>query len=238
MDIKGMYIFNSESGVTLFSKRMLDVQEDLFTAFISAIRGFFKSLSLGGLSSFSTEYYTFYLANFKCVSATLIVDVKDKTDKYYNVSYDICKEFYSRYHLCIESPTFLYVPDVDNFSSCISEIIERNKKLVEKRQELIQLFKLSKSGELEEFEYINEQQLYDEELFIAINNITRKIYIVENAQYDIPGRLLYMANKEVKSLNQSNYRSECSINNVTDIWDLERIVGVIDNLLTGATIEI
>ena len=61
MTIEGVYIFKSDSGITLYSKKEVDVQEDLFSAFLSALKGFFNSFSLGGLSSFASENYIVYL---------------------------------------------------------------------------------------------------------------------------------------------------------------------------------
>ena len=241
MPIQGIYIFKSESGVSLYSEKMLDVHEDIFSAFLSAIKAYFKSLSVGGLLSFSTEYYIFYLSNFNNISTTLIVDLQEKErsdNKYFSLSYDICEQFYKDYKKYVNSEITPVIPNVNDLNSKITNLISKNEQIIEKQQELIRLYKLSKSGELEQFEYQNERQLQNENIFVAVNNVTKKIYVVENSEYDIPGRLLYLANRGVTNLNNSYYKSQCSINNVSDHFDFERIVGVIDYLLSGLAIII
>ena len=97
MGIEGVYIFKSDSGITLYSKKNVDVQEDLFSAFLSALKGFFNSFALGGLSSFASENYIVYLASNNNVLTALVVSNDDKSDKYFNIAFEICVEFFKEY---------------------------------------------------------------------------------------------------------------------------------------------
>ncbi|MCY3414422.1 MAG: hypothetical protein INQ03_22435 [Candidatus Heimdallarchaeota archaeon] len=55
MQVDGIIIINSYSGLPLYSKLDSTINDTLFSGFISAIRNFAKEISLGGLSSFNTE---------------------------------------------------------------------------------------------------------------------------------------------------------------------------------------
>ena len=238
MNIKGIYIFKSDSGITLFSKRILDIQEDLFNAFLSALKEFFNSLSLGGLSSFATEDYIFYLASWNNVSATLVVDQDEKSDKYFNIAYDLCSQFYNKFEKYVNSETALFIPNVDQFEQKVEEILSYSEVKIEKQQELIRLYKLSKSSELVPFEFINEHQLFNQDLFVAVNMVMKQIFVIENAESSVSARLLYLINKAVTNLNQIEFKSEFSVSNISDIWDFERLIGQITHILNKESIII
>ena len=117
MIIKGIYLFKADSGITLYSKKDSDISEiheDLLTAFMSAIREFFTSLELGGLSAFSTENYNIYYVCVNNIATVLIVNQQDKSDKFYRLSYEICSQFFSRYKKYLISDISLNIPDVEH----------------------------------------------------------------------------------------------------------------------------
>jgi hypothetical protein len=62
MDIVAVLLFKSDSGSTLYSRKSKDVQEDLFSAFLTALKSFFSDFALGGLSTFASEEFIVYLA--------------------------------------------------------------------------------------------------------------------------------------------------------------------------------
>jgi hypothetical protein len=238
MLIQGVYVFKSESGYSLYTNKKKEVQEDLFPLFISSIKEFFHKLSLGGLLSFSSDQYKFYLSNFKNISTSVVVDLKHNSPRFYSLSYEICSKFYTIYQKYIDSENFISIPNVDNFNSSIDELIEKTSNTIEKQHELLRLYNLSNDGELAQFEYENRQQLLLKDMFIVVNPIIKKIYLVENDELGVSPRKLYLANQEVKHLNQTNYRSEFTINYVSDPWDLDRIIGVVNNLLKDEYVKI
>ena len=117
-------------------------------------------------------------------------------------------------------------------------ILNESDKRIEKQQELIKLYKLSKSNDLLPFEFINENQLFNQDLFVAVNVVTRQIFVIENAESNVSSRLLYLTNKAVTNLNQLEFKSEFAVRNVSDIWDFERLIGQITHILNKESIII
>lgn len=237
LKIKGIYIFRTESGITLFSRRMLDVQEDLVSAFISALKDFFNSFSLGGLCTFASENYIFYLASEYNVSTALIVDKNDKSERYFNIAYKISRNFYYKYKHYLEKDISLQIPNIEEFDSVVNEVLASTQES-EQQKELIKLYKFNKSEELQSFIFESESQLFNLPLFVAVNSVTRKIFVVENNEANISNRVLYLTNKAVSSLNQMDYKSKFKIRNISDSWDFERIILEISKILKDEPILI
>ena len=232
MPIKGIYIFKSDSGITLYSKRKFDVQEDLFSAFLTALKSFFGSLALGGLSSFSSENFIFYLATANNCLTALVVDINHKSDKYFSLAYEISTQFYNKYQQVIDSKNALFIPGKEKFDEILDNIIRHFEQESEQyQQDLFHLYKITNSGELEQFPFINDEQLYNEELFLAVNLVTKRIFIVENASKNVSTRKLFLANRSASNLNQNEFKSEFQIRNVADEWDFERIIEMICKLV-------
>lgn len=237
MNLKGVYIFRTDSGVTMFSKKSIDLNEDFLSAFLAALREFFNSFSLGGLSTFGTDQFIFYITSTNNVTTALIVDQDDKSDKYFNLAFKICMQFFIRYNKHVESSA-LAVPNVEYFESDLEKIINDFSKEPERQQELIKLFKLSKSNDLESFDFINEAQLFNIPLFLAVNNVTKRIFVIENPELGVPNRALYYANKLATNYNQLNFKSEYNIRHISDIWDSERLITQISQILNRESIRI
>ena len=231
MLIQGIYIFKSDSGITLYSKKIVNINEDILSAFLSAIKDFFKSLSLGGLSTFSSDNYIFYLASYSNVTTAIIINRENKNDVYFNLAYQISIEFFKKYESHVLSEESLFIPNVEAFDESIGHIIANLSKISQKQKELIGIFKLAKSGELEQIDFVNEMQLYNMSLFVAINFITKNIFVIEQSEANVPSRLLYLANREVNRLNQNEYRSEFKIRNISDPFDFERLITHINHVL-------
>ena len=236
MPIKGVYIFKADSGITLYSNKKVDVQEDLFSAFLAALKGFFQSFELGGLSSFSSNNYIFYIATANNVLTSLVIDTRNKSDKFFNLAYQISVKFYEKYKIHIDSKSSIHIPGKSDFDLILGDIIENFQSDDSIQQELINLYKINNSGDLQTFEFINEDQLSGEDLFLAVNLVTKKIFIVENTDKDVSSRKLFLANKSASQLNQSEYKSEFQISNVSDPWDFERIIEMITKLLRRESI--
>ena len=229
--IKGIYIFKSDSGITLYSKRMVNVQEDLFSAYLTALKGFFSRLALGGLSSVSSKNYFCYLATSNNVLTALIVDSNRKSDKYFNLAFSISTKFYHKYKNVIENNVF-HLQGVDQFNKILDELISKTHKQENHgQQDIIHLYTVSKEGKLEKISYTNKNQLYNEDLFILVNLVTKQIFIVENSTKDISNSKLFLANKFASSLNHKVFKSGFHIRNVTDAWGFDRIIEMIHILV-------
>lgn len=88
MDIEGIVIFDSASGVPLFSRMKTKIEPSLFSSFISAVGHFTKELQFGGLSSFTTEEKVIYLAPRENIITALIAPKK----KDYEIAYSLANE--------------------------------------------------------------------------------------------------------------------------------------------------
>ena len=238
MNIDGIYMFKGDSGIPLYSRKTVHVEEDLFSAFLSALKGFFQSFSLGGLSSFSSENFIFYLASANNVLTAIIVDNKFKSDKYFNLAYKICSEYYKNFKDIVDSSSSIISPSKSQFDPILDEIIDSFESDSEEQKELIKLFKVLKAGDLEEFNFESEESLFNLPLFIAINYVTKQIFVIENSEEGVSSRLLFLANKSVTNLNQKELKSEFSVRNVSDPWDLERVVQIISKLLVGESFPV
>ncbi len=72
MNIEGVVIFESKSGIPLFYKMPGNTDPSLFASFITAARHFSTELSLGGLSSFATDEKVIFMAQGKRTVTVLI----------------------------------------------------------------------------------------------------------------------------------------------------------------------
>ena len=229
--IQGVYIFKADSGITLYSRRTLGIEEDLFSAFLSALNGLFCCFSLGGISTFASENFIVYLASANNVLTSLIVDNDHKSDKYFNLAYEIGNQYYKKFASSIDKKTSIMAPPKDQFDGLLDQIISNFDKFSVEQQEIIKLFKINSNGDLEIFEFLDEKQLYSQSMFIAVNYITKQIFIIENVDSNVSSRQLFLANKAISAMNQRDLKSEFTIRQVSDPWDFERVVGQITRLL-------
>lgn len=236
--IQGVYIFKADSGVTLYSRRTLGIEEDLFSAFLSALKGFFSSFSLGGLSTFASDTFIVYLASANNVLTSLIVGNDQKSDKFFNLAFEIGRQYYKKFAHNIDSRISIMVPPKEQFDPLLDQILSDFDKVSVEQQEIIRLYKLNPSGELDLFEFIDEKQLYGQTLFIAVNFVTKHIFIIENIDSNISSRQLFFANKAVSTMNQRDLKSEFVIRQVSDPWDLERVITQISKLLKRESINV
>ncbi|MFW9930280.1 MAG: hypothetical protein ACFFD1_12870 [Candidatus Thorarchaeota archaeon] len=230
MNIEAVFIFKSDSGTSLYSRKKNDLQEDLFAAFLSALKSFFNDFKLGGLSSFSSDNYIVYLASSNNVLTSILVDKKFVSEKYYSLAYQISKEFYNRYKNIIESQNPIIDSSHIKFDQYLDNLLQNYDVITESKKEIVRLYKINQDGEIESFDYINKDQLRTLSLFLYINSVTKHIYILENSE-DVPNRQLFFANRSASNLNQRNFKSEYLIQNISEPWDCERLIGQIDGIL-------
>ena len=115
MNFEAIMILQSDTGMPLFSKTSKEIKDDLFSPLISVIRSFFSSMSLGGISSFTTEDYIVYIASVKNVLTSVIVDINQSTDKCYSLAYELSSAFHTNFKEKINSTSSLI--DTSYFSS-------------------------------------------------------------------------------------------------------------------------
>ena len=231
LNIEGIYLFKANSGISLYSKTKYGIQEDMFSAFLSALKGFFSNLALGGLSSFSSDDYIIYLATSDNVLTALIVNNANKSDKYYTIGYQICKSFYENYKSIVNDNSPFWVPNKENFDIILEDLLANFDHSSSDIQRIVSIYNVDTNELLVPIEFINKAQLFSLDLFIVVNSITKKIYIIENSERNISSRLLYLANKASTTLNQKVYRSEFTIQHISDPMDFERIIGNISKIL-------
>lgn len=230
-NILGIYLFKANSGITLYSQAKQYIQEDMFSAFLSALKGFFTNLDLGGLSSFSSDDYFIYLTSANNVLTALIINIEDKSDRFFTLGYEICNRFYEEYSTIVDDKMSFFVPNKDKFDSILEDILFNFDVTAQITNSYLSLFTVDNEGQLNPYEFITPQQLNVLDVFIVINTIVKKIFIIENPNRTISSRLLYLANKAATFINQMEYKSEFVIRNVSDPWDFERIVEQVSKLL-------
>ena len=179
MKVDGLYILKSDSGTTLYSRKTGEIQEDLFSAFLTALKNFFDNFALGGLSSFSSENYMVYLASKDNVLTSLIVNSEFKSDNYFNLAFDISSRFYNKYKdIVTSSKPLIVLPDLKEFETVLDSLIEEGTTKTTEESTVIKLFKIDSDGELESFDFVDEEQLYKLPVFVAINYLAKQHILI------------------------------------------------------------
>ncbi len=99
MQIEGVIIFDATSGLLLFSKIDESVDSSMFSSFVWSIKEFFSELSLGGLSSFTTEEKTIFLASKLRIITAMITTGNLDYKKGYYTAFNISDTFESSYDI-------------------------------------------------------------------------------------------------------------------------------------------
>ncbi|OLS26883.1 MAG: hypothetical protein HeimC3_06400 [Candidatus Heimdallarchaeota archaeon LC_3] len=233
MVITAILILHSESGINLFSQKLKNLQEDLFSAFLSALKGFFNTLSLGGLSSFTTEDYVVFLVSKKNILTSVIVEKKDYSEKYFSLAFNISNSFLNKFKKTLERPNGIFNLSAvkSGFDPLLNEILEefqinRDHKPSE---EIIRLYVMETTGKLKKVLFTGIDQLFLIPLLIVVNFITKKIFVLENDQ-NTSGRSLFYANRELTNLNQREFKLEFEIINISTPWGCEQIIYQVNSI--------
>ncbi|UCE10077.1 MAG: hypothetical protein JSW61_14075 [Candidatus Thorarchaeota archaeon] len=96
MDIEGVIIFDSHTGVPLFSRLRENIDPSLFSSFIAAIGHFSNELRLGGLSSFTTEEKVIFLAAREKIITALVSPKKPEYQEAYSLAKELGRQFESQ----------------------------------------------------------------------------------------------------------------------------------------------
>ncbi|MHA2333519.1 MAG: hypothetical protein ACXAEU_15960 [Candidatus Hodarchaeales archaeon] len=249
MSIDGIVIFDSVSGLPLFSK-VDKVDSTLFSGFLAAARKFFSQLSLGGLSSFSTEEKVVFLAVKTRVITAIITSGNLDNVKGYKIAYEISEKFENDYDL----PKFSLTPDTDNFigfTSNLDKILSKEDQFAEpagKEHEsevslesrllvkTIYLYTVNKQGDVISIDSDVTPFLSSYPVLIIVNSIIKRIYILENDE-DISNRLLFFASKAATKINNKQWKSEFQVRNVSDPLDCQRLIDQVKTLINECDVH-
>ncbi|MHA2364189.1 MAG: hypothetical protein ACXAC7_09545 [Candidatus Hodarchaeales archaeon] len=232
MNYEAIFILNADSGMNLYSRTSKNIQEDLFSAFLSALKSFFTDFALGGLSSFSTEDYNVYLASNHNILTSILVKKNIPSDKYYSMAYEISDSFYTKFQKQILKTEPLVVADCfkTEFEPILDTIIENYEIKTVKKQNIFQLYTIESDGDLMSVDFENQDQLYSHQIIIIVNKIIKIIYILEMDE-NVSNRLLFLANREISNLNQREFKSEFKIRNISEQIDCERLIDEVSNII-------
>jgi len=123
LDIEGVVIFEAKSGIPLFSKMRGNTDPLLFTSFITAARHFSSELSLGGLSSFSTDEKVIFLAQGDRVVTVLITPKSQEFQETLEFASELGEMFESRYEVPERPQPHMYA----DFKPVVDEMLKRVK---------------------------------------------------------------------------------------------------------------
>ncbi|MDF1540383.1 MAG: hypothetical protein P1Q69_15920 [Candidatus Thorarchaeota archaeon] len=123
MDIEGVIIFDSKSGIPLFSRLRKGIDALLFSSFISAIGHFSRELKLGGLSSFTTEEKQIILAAKENTITALITP----TTKVFQEARSLAMEMGRQFETLHERQNSLQAKDYTEFQVVADEFIRKIK---------------------------------------------------------------------------------------------------------------
>ncbi|MFW9993696.1 MAG: hypothetical protein ACFFD4_16740 [Candidatus Odinarchaeota archaeon] len=125
MDLDGIVIMTSDSGMPLFSKLEI-IDEVLFSGLLTAIRSFSKELHLGGVSSFTTDdNKTIYLVSRSQVLVAVIASNEIEFNKVYSLCYSIGEAFESQYDLKSENTVSVNVNKFKAFSTTLEKLLTK-----------------------------------------------------------------------------------------------------------------
>jgi hypothetical protein len=123
MQIDGVVIFDSKSGIPLFSKLKKGLDASLFSSFASAITHFSRELNLGGLSSFTTEEKRIILAAKENTTTALITPTRKEFQEAHSLALEMGRQF-EELHVLSNS---LQERDYSEFHAVADEFMKKIK---------------------------------------------------------------------------------------------------------------
>jgi hypothetical protein len=98
--LHSVILINKASGVCLFNKNYtLDFDSQLFSGFLTAVQSFAEDLKIGRLTNFVTNDKTIILSASEHVGASLILDLEDNIEDWFDKAYKIMEKFEEKYNL-------------------------------------------------------------------------------------------------------------------------------------------
>jgi hypothetical protein len=123
MDIQGVVIFDSKSGIPLFSKLEKGLDASLFASFASAITHFSRDLKLGGLSSFTTDQKRIILASKENTTTALITPTRKEFQEARSLALEMGRQFEELHNLS----NSLQEKDYTEFHAVADEFMKKIK---------------------------------------------------------------------------------------------------------------
>lgn len=251
MDIEGVIIFDSNSGLLLFSKIDERIDSSMFSSFVWSIKKFFSELSLGGLSSFTTEEKTIFLASKTQTITAMITTGNPKYKQGYSITYTICDAFDSSY-----SDSYSDIADLGEysaFSEQLDEILTNTSLLSEDQEEIkkapkevislelqdktIHIFTVNQEGDPVAITFDNQSDLSSHPVLIIVNTIIKRISVLETSD-DVSSQLLFYANRAADRLNNQHWKSEFQTQHISDPIDCENLIDQAINLTKECDLNI
>ncbi len=230
VQIDGVIIFDSITGVPLFSKVDESIDTEHFSGFVTAAKTFFSTLSLGGLLSFTTEEkFIFLAARTRVVTAIITSTVLDPK-KIYSLAYEITEAFDNKFRIS-ESERILNIRDFNSFSNVLTQLIERKRSTPFKVDDkVIFFYTVDQEGELTSLPYNDQTDLSSYPVLIVVNSLIKQIYVLQNDE-NISNRILFLAGRAVSNLNRQHWKSEYRIRNISDTLECRFLLDQASNLI-------
>ena len=127
MDLDGILIMHSESGLPLFAQLDQKIDEVLFSGLLTAIKSFINELSLGGLSSFSTDEKNFYLTGREKITTCLISNKQLEFKDVYALSLQIGSQFENKFENEISNQ--IDVSYFKSFEKDLQNILDKDRDI-------------------------------------------------------------------------------------------------------------
>ncbi|MFX0062048.1 MAG: hypothetical protein ACFFC7_07655 [Candidatus Hermodarchaeota archaeon] len=225
LELEGVIIFNSSSGINLFSMVNEGLEPALISGALTAIKQFCQKTSLGGLSSFTTEEKSVFLAT-KGDIGTAIITSKNLDPKHvYSLAFTIAETFERKYkNTGITERRKIH----DSFAGELEELLKKELPESILEEQTIYLYTVDPQGELQTLTLGMDLSTYP--VLILINTIIKQIFVIEN-QADVSNRLLFFASRAASQLNRQQWRNEFRIRDISDSLDCQRIIEQAQQLL-------
>ncbi|MHA1168058.1 MAG: ADP-ribosylation factor-like protein [Candidatus Hodarchaeales archaeon] len=225
MEVDGIIIFDSISGLPLYSEVDEKMDSALFSGFVSAIRSFSSHLSFGGLLSFTTEEKKVFLAAKTRIITALITGGNIDSKQGYSAAFKISQEFEKSYTVDnVTEDSGINKSKYKSFSTSLKDIIKtfpHTSKASSEEDKTISIFTLNKNDELEE---INpNDDLFAIPVLIIVNTIIKKIYVLENGS-EVSSYILLKNSHAATRINKQRYKGEFQISNISSPLDCGNII--------------
>ncbi|MHA1966604.1 MAG: ADP-ribosylation factor-like protein [Candidatus Hodarchaeales archaeon] len=263
MQIEGVIIFDANSGLLLFSKIDESVDSSMFSSFVWSIKEFFSELSLGGLSSFTTEEKTIFLASKSSIITAMITTGNPDYKKGYSTAFNISDTFESSYEITesgiadlskysgfsskLDGLLSLVITSFeDHLLSLVITSFEDHSKYTksledptspELQEKTIYIYTVNLQGDPIAISFDNKTDLSTYSVLIIANTIIKQISVLENSK-DVSSQLLFYANRAADRLNNQYWKSEFQTQHISDPFNCDNLIDQAINLTKECDLNI
>ncbi len=121
--IDGVIVLDKKSGIPMFSNLKKDIDSSLFSAFVAAVGHFASELSIGGLTSFTTDDKTVFVASREKTITALIIPRSIEFQETYSLAHEIGDTFETRYSI----PTRPQEQSYNDFAMVVDDRLSRSR---------------------------------------------------------------------------------------------------------------